>query len=98
MPEDAEPAKIKNSPGTALQPANTALQPANTPWQAFLKCLGETIHKLLVWFLQLLLAYFDELQDAFLAIPLVRRLVAFSLTPSCNATVLAHLILPSENK
>jgi hypothetical protein len=90
MPEGAEPAKLKVTPGTAVQPAET-------PWQALLKCMGETIHKLLVWFLQLLLFYFDELQDAFLAIPVVRRLVAVSLLSSCKATVLAHLITPAEN-
>jgi len=93
MPEAAaKEAQLKDTPETAVQPAKPAGQASLS------QCWRESLHRLLAWFLQLLLLYFAELQDAFLAIPAVRRVVAFSLTPNCSATVLAHLIPPSENR
>ena len=56
------------------------------------------LQSLLAWFLQLLLHTFFDLQDAFLAIGFVRRLVAFALAPRCQVAVLAHLKSPARNK
>ena len=56
------------------------------------------LQSLLAWFLQLLLHTFFDLQDAFLAIGFVRRLVAFALAPRCQVAVLAHLKSPAKNK
>ena len=75
-----------------------AVMPASPPGEAYYKQWEAAVYKLLAWGLQLLLLYFSELQDAFLAIPVVRRAVAFSLTPSCSATVLARLMPRSNNK
>ena len=90
MPEADGEAQQEESPVLpAAQPSKDASLSKHRP---------DELHKLLAWFLRLVLFYFAELQDVFLAVPVIRRVVAFSLTPNCSTAVLRHLNPPDENK
>ena len=60
--------------------------------------LERMVQTALAWFFQWLLTTFFDLQDAFLAIPTLRRLMAYALAPRCQAAVFKGLRRPSQNK
>lgn len=63
----------------------------------FFAALEACLQSVLAWIFQLLLSFFSDLQDAFLAIRIIRRLVAFALAPRCHSSVAARIRQTSKH-
>lgn len=66
--------------------------------QSLGKKMEAYLQAILAWMLRILLSKFLGLQDAFLAISPIRRLVAYALMPRCWATISARLQKPSNDE
>ena len=84
MPETAKSAEPSDSHELAVRPR---LKDKASIFRMLEVCLQSA----LAWLFQFLLYNFISLQDSFLAIPVIRRLVAFALMPRCQATVTSCL-------
>ena len=57
----------------------------------------QVVQTLLACMCQVLLSLFYDLQDALLAITWIRRLMTYSLAPSCRDAILRGLMTPQSN-
>ena len=62
------------------------------------RTLDSYLQAVLAWLFQTLLYTFIDLQDAILAIAVIRRLVVYALTHRCQQTVATSLHKPEELK
>lgn len=84
MPEASEPVE-------PLESHELAVRPRVRGKPVIFRTLDVYLQAALAWLFQTLLYTFIDLQDAILAIALIRRLVVYALMPRCQQTVAKSL-------
>lgn len=75
-----------------------AVRPRVRGKPVLLRTLDLYLQAALAWLFQVLLYNFIDLQDAILAIAVIRRLVVYALTPRCQQTIAKSLRKPEDHR
>ena len=80
------------------EPHELAVRPRVRGKPLLFRTLDLYLQAALAWLFQILLYTFTDLQDAILAIAVVRRLVVYALMPRCQQTIARSLHKPEDLK
>lgn len=78
------------------EPHELAVRPRQKDKPTLVKMAELLLQAALAWLCQFLLHTFIDLQDAILAISIIRRLMAYALLPRCRSTLASHLCKADE--